>query len=323
MVLAADEAIGNVTDALSTKGMMADAILVVSSDNGGWIGYGGLNYPYRGHKTTLWEGGVRAIGLVVAPNRVPAGARYAHLFHVTDWMPTLASAAGASDLGELFGPPFRDLDGVDQWAALSAAGAPGSAPPRAEILHNIEGIGGSGAAVLRVGEWKLMRNMQAGRGFDGWCDVCERRGGCFVPSGAGPSASDATVPYGGQLCCWSPPVDGACAPVNRTQTLPELMLFHIATDPSETKDVARANPHVVARLASRLDECNASATPCCICTGSGRTSEMDVPPRDGVWYSFRDQGPNPDPNCALLNQPPWRDVSPSRWRARSSSVVFT
>ena len=50
------------------------------------------------------------------------------LIHVTDWLPTLYSAAGgpASDLGST-------LDGVDQWESLST----GKPSPRSEMLYNI------------------------------------------------------------------------------------------------------------------------------------------------------------------------------------------
>jgi arylsulfatase A-like enzyme len=56
MVSVVDEAVANLTSSLKTKQMWSDSILVISNDNGGWMGYGGINAPYRGHKTTLWEG---------------------------------------------------------------------------------------------------------------------------------------------------------------------------------------------------------------------------------------------------------------------------
>ena len=71
-----DECVLNVTAALKANQMWANTLLVLSNDNGGWTGYGGLNVPYRGHKTQLWEGGIRGLGIVVAPGRLNAGTRY-------------------------------------------------------------------------------------------------------------------------------------------------------------------------------------------------------------------------------------------------------
>jgi hypothetical protein len=239
--------------------------------------------------------------MVVAPGRVPAGARVGGLYHVTDWLPTLVSAGGA-ELASL-GPQFARVDGIDQWGALTAPGGP---PPRSELLHNIEGVRGSGVGVVRVGELKLLRRMQTARGFDGWCDVCDAEAGCEVPAGAGPAKNATTVAHGGALCCWAPPANDTCQPTNRTPALPDVLLYNISADPRELVDLAPSQPADVARLLARLDAYNATNEPCCICTGSGRTPEMDLAPLDGFWMSFRDQSPNPDPNCALLNQPPWR-----------------
>ena len=47
--------------------------------------------------------------------------------HVTDWFPTLLSAAGLA-------PSKDDLDGIDQWPALMD---PTTASPRKEMLYNI------------------------------------------------------------------------------------------------------------------------------------------------------------------------------------------
>jgi hypothetical protein len=55
MVSAMDSAIGNVTDALKAAKMWNNTVFVISNDNGGWLGYGGLNFPYRGDKTTLYD----------------------------------------------------------------------------------------------------------------------------------------------------------------------------------------------------------------------------------------------------------------------------
>ena len=84
------------------------------------------------------------------------------------------------------------------------------------------------------------------------------------------------------------------------------MLYDVDADPAERHDLAGSPAHrqVLGHLLERLAFYNASNVPCCICTGSGRTGEMDEPPLEGYWTSFRDQGPNPDPSCALQNEPP-------------------
>ena len=51
--------------------------------NTGWNGYGGINYPLRGHKTTMWEGGIKGIGWLVAPGLLQPGSRYRNLLHVS------------------------------------------------------------------------------------------------------------------------------------------------------------------------------------------------------------------------------------------------
>ena len=67
MVSAMDAAIGNVTDALKAHNMWQNGVFVISNDNGGWLGYGGLNYPYRGDKTTLWGVLPLLFGVAAAP----------------------------------------------------------------------------------------------------------------------------------------------------------------------------------------------------------------------------------------------------------------
>mmetsp|Transcript_27831 Transcript_27831/g.68748 ORF Transcript_27831/g.68748 Transcript_27831/m.68748 type:complete len:150 (-) Transcript_27831:48-497(-) len=140
-----------------------------------------------------------------------------------------------------------------------------------------------------------------------WCDACNSTSGCWMPpnSGPGAGAEGHTVAQGGQLCCFgAPPSDAnftaSCPPVESpSPTLPVDMLFDIDTDPSERHDLSSAQPEIVQALLQRLATYNASNVPCCICTGSARTSEMDEPPLDGYWTSFRDQSPNPDANCKL------------------------
>ena len=66
---------------------------------------GGTNWPLRGSKWTIWEGGVKVPAFVRGPGIAP-GSTTSELFHITDWVPTLARLAGVETKME--------LDGVDQ-----------------------------------------------------------------------------------------------------------------------------------------------------------------------------------------------------------------
>ncbi|XP_040064221.1 arylsulfatase B-like [Ixodes scapularis] len=148
MVDALDESIGEVFQALGDAGMLGNTIIALSSDNGGLpIGAHsnrGFNFPLRGGKGTLWEGGCRATGFIWSPLLKRKGVVSDQMMHITDWLPTLYSAAGGNPLS------LGKLDGTDMWAPLSI----GYASPRYEILYNIDPIDNNSA--LRYTNYKLV-----------------------------------------------------------------------------------------------------------------------------------------------------------------------
>ena len=93
-------------------------------------------------------GGIRGVGFVHSPLLSTKGRVSMDLMHVTDWLPTLYSAAGG-DIHNL-----TKIDGFDMWQTL-LSGSTDS--PRAEILHNIDPV--TGAAAYRFGKWKLIANI--------------------------------------------------------------------------------------------------------------------------------------------------------------------
>merc|ERR1711997_1264879 len=94
-----DESLGAIVDYLkSAKSgyLWEDTLIILSTDNGGTVTEGASNFPLRGGKKTLWEGGIKATAFI-SGGWLPEsrkGQNLESLMHVTDWLPTLCSFAG-------------------------------------------------------------------------------------------------------------------------------------------------------------------------------------------------------------------------------------
>jgi arylsulfatase A-like enzyme len=282
MVTALDDGVKNVTDALRETGQFDSTLLIFTSDNGGpadnFNANMASNYPLRGMKRTLWEGGTRGVGFVhgagIPAQRAgaPSPVFLRGFIHIADWLPTLltvatgSSAAGAALLANasLLGPtPFSLGDGMDLWPYLSGAAA---SSPRTEVIYEAHPLGsadGNGCA-LRVGRWKIVqrsgREWSTGSAIgtnDGWY--------------GGPGSSDAnTASYAvnatdyGKLTvkCGLPPPDlaGGFACV-RNGSKTGYCLFDLDADPCEHSDLSAAQPAVLQTLVARLQAYRAGAVP--------------------------------------------------------------
>lgn len=160
MVTKLDESLGRIMHALGDKGMLRESIILFLTDNGaasiGRYRNWGSNYPLRGTKYTLYEGGVRGVAAIWSP-RLQKPARVSNqLVHISDWLPTLYAAAGGDlkDLGE--------IDGVNQWRELSEGRGRG----RDKLLLNINELTKIEGAIYS--RFKLLRGSVDNGYYDGY-----------------------------------------------------------------------------------------------------------------------------------------------------------
>jgi arylsulfatase A-like enzyme len=109
-----DDAVGRVVAAIEAQGLTHDTIIVFMSDHGHSVEAaslaGGRSAPYSGSKGTLLEGGIRVPCIATWPGHYPAGVVRRQLVSSMDWLPTLASHAGASTaMLVLDGHPLQDV----------------------------------------------------------------------------------------------------------------------------------------------------------------------------------------------------------------------
>ena len=158
-----DRQVGQVMAALKEAGIDDNTIVVWTTDNGAWIDTwpDSGNTPWRGEKSSTFEGGFKVPAMVRWPGHVPAGVVSHDIFSCMDWFPTLSVIAG------LPAPPRHWVDnsgtpivfdGIDQSDVILGKG-PGK---RDTVLF----FSASGGIAVRKGRWKLTYNSH-----DSWLGV--------------------------------------------------------------------------------------------------------------------------------------------------------
>ena len=93
MMKSLDAAIGRVMHTLKAAGLERNTLVIFTSDNGGErFSY---NWPFRGQKMELYEGGVRVPAIVRWPGVTPAGRMTDQPVITMDWTATMIAAAGS------------------------------------------------------------------------------------------------------------------------------------------------------------------------------------------------------------------------------------
>ncbi|XP_025102975.1 arylsulfatase J-like [Pomacea canaliculata] len=142
MGAAMDEGIGNITRVLEELGYMDNLLIFFTSDNGGPVNTGSSNWPLRGSKLTLWEGGTKVTSFLHSNTLLRGNTSYNGLVHAVDWYPTLVRAAGGRNLPE-------NIDGLDLWGSISR----NEVSPRQEFVYDINDV--KDRAALRFQNYKL------------------------------------------------------------------------------------------------------------------------------------------------------------------------
>ncbi|MBI4604228.1 MAG: sulfatase-like hydrolase/transferase [Planctomycetes bacterium] len=144
MLSALDDGVGAVLRALREERIEEDTLVFFLSDNGGPTpSTTSANGPLRGHKSQVFEGGLRVPFLVQWKGKVPGGRTSDEPVSALDLLPTALAAAGAPlAAGE-------ETDGVDLLPHLTWAQA------RIAREHLFWRFGPQ--AAVRKGRWKLLR----------------------------------------------------------------------------------------------------------------------------------------------------------------------
>ena len=152
-----DDSVGALLKHLDDIGVANNTIVIFTTDNGAEVFTwpdGGMT-PFRATKGTVFEGGFRVPCIIRWPGRIKPGSVENGLISGLDWFPTLAAAAGNSNITQqlLQGVTLGDrnyknhLDGYNQLDLLTGKGP----SARREIFY----FGGPHLGAIRIDDFKF------------------------------------------------------------------------------------------------------------------------------------------------------------------------
>lgn len=141
-----DERIGFLVDHLKKLNILDNTIIIYQSDNGystetRAFGGGGNSGPYRGAKSSLFEGGLRLPTIISWPDGLPKNKVNNEFMVNFDWMPTLSNLCG-------FKTVLKNIDGIDVSQMIQD---PKITSPRKSAFWKY-----GSQWVVRKGKWKLI-----------------------------------------------------------------------------------------------------------------------------------------------------------------------
>jgi arylsulfatase A-like enzyme len=155
LLVSLDANVGKVLDTLKAEGLEENTLVIFTNDNGGQTELGANNFPLKGRKGTLHEGGVRVPWAVrwpgkVKPGKVKPGTVIDDPVIALDLMPTFVEVAGGKT------DAAWQLDGTSLVERLQ------DGKPLAERPLYWRKGGGKGDRAMRLGRWKLFDGRQRG-----------------------------------------------------------------------------------------------------------------------------------------------------------------
>lgn len=147
-----DDMVGRVVSKVDALGIREDTVIIYMSDHGHSVEQrtnhgGGDSGPFRGHKFTLWEGGIRVPCILSWPGRLPENQARHQAVISMDWLPTVARWCGAECR--------HRLDGRDIGAVIASSSAPS---PHEALYWERPGRKGAKHWAVLSGDWKLVAN---------------------------------------------------------------------------------------------------------------------------------------------------------------------
>jgi N-acetylgalactosamine-6-sulfatase len=159
MVERMDARVGDVLRQLHQMGAADNTIVVFASDNGADVN--GRNNPFRGSKSSLWEGGIRAPLHIRWSERIRPGGSVHQVAMTMDLAPTLLRAAG-SQAGR--------FDGIDLMPFIT-----GERPPADRTVFWRYKRGRIVRRAVRDGNWKYVDDNGAKELHDLSTDIAETK----------------------------------------------------------------------------------------------------------------------------------------------------
>jgi len=145
MVLAADDGVGRIEQALEENGVLDNTLIIFLSDNGGTAD--AMNYPRRAFKGNMFDGGIYTPFAMSWPGHIKAGTKYDKVISSLDIFPTVAEAAGV-DVKKQCPKP---LDGV---SLLPYINGENEGEPNHKLFWR---TAGKFEYAARIGDYKLVK----------------------------------------------------------------------------------------------------------------------------------------------------------------------